>query len=87
MAVDRWGKTITRKKRILRGWNLDEDERTRKLALELGKLTKVPVRESQLGDIWEKLGSKAYLVKQINEWLVRTHNKVGAFWMPKEGSA
>jgi hypothetical protein len=86
MSFDRWGKKITRKKRIIKGWSLKEDERTRKLAVELGKLSRVAVTDGELGDLWEKLGSKPYLVMQINEWLKRTRNKVGIFWMPKEGS-
>jgi hypothetical protein len=86
MSFDRWGKKITRKKRIIKGWSLKEDERTRRLAVELGKLSRVAVTEAELGDLWEKLGSKPYLVMQINEWLKRTRNKVGIFWMPKEGS-
>jgi hypothetical protein len=86
MSFDRWGKKITKRKRIIKGWSIKEDERTRKLAVELGKLSGEIVAEGELGDLWEKLGSKPYLVSQINEWLKRTHNKVGAFWMPKAGT-
>ena len=84
MAFNRWGEKITRRMRKNKGWRMHEDESTRKMAVELGKLNNKTLTESDMGDLWDRMGRKQHLVGIMTEWLNRTHYRQGEAWMPKD---